>query len=424
MSKNICLLLEALSIIICLHYLYGEKFKFNIINTSYLTIHMIIMTAINYYDFPRVSTIMIYPVIGVYCLVRFGRKWKALMINNALYMVIISGIQLLVAMFYGKIFKVLFFSDLDLLIINVGAFLLILFILPRVRLNRLSIYLQDKERILILYLILCIALTLSSLISYKIIKGLEMYQYIVFFIGILLIVLLVGQLGKYKIKSKEIETELKMYQLYEESFHSLIEEMRLRQHEFDNHINTIYSLQYTCKTYDKLVNAQKEYSQVILKENRHNKILKAGNPLLIGFLYGKIIEIEKLGIDISYNISITDLDVGVPVYKLVEILGNLTKNAVEAMSYSKMHKALHIAVIEIDGLFEIEVRNKSDFIQYSEIENFFRRGFSRKGRNRGLGLYNVKNICTEYSLQLCCENKEINNENWLWFSVSNKRISH
>ena len=211
-----------------------------------------------------------------------------------------------------------------------------------------------------------------------------------------------------------------MYQIYEDSFQNLIDEIRLRQHEFDNHINTIYSLHYTCDTYEELVRLQEEYGHIVKQENRHNKLLKAGNPLLIGFLYGKIIEIEKLGIEINYKISIRELNIRVPIYKMVELLGNLVKNAIEALMGSDINKKMYILVVENNGEFNIEVRNRSVFMEYREIEQFFRKGFSKKGSNRGLGLYNVKNICNEYSLKIFCENKSFDNENWISFVITNK----
>lgn len=178
-------------------------------------------------------------------------------------------------------------------------------------------------------------------------------------------------------------------------------------------------MHYTCNSYEELVKAQNEYSHAVIKENRYSKLLRAGSPLLIGFLYGRFVEIERHGIVISYQISIGELSVNIPAYKLVEILGNLLKNAVEAMLNSEIEKLLYISVIEIDGTLEIEVRNRSAFISYSEIESFFRKGFSKKGKNRGLGLYNVKTICDDYSLNIFCENKKINNVNWLSFIIKN-----
>lgn len=426
MIGRICLLLEALSIIVCLHCLYGEKFRLNIVNTSYLVLHMIIMTTINYYELDKVYTFIIYPLIAVYCGVRFGFKWKEIITNYILHMAIIGGIQLIIAIGYGWIFNMLSidmlkFENSELLIINAGVLIIIGGILPRLKLYKLSVYLQDKERILVIFLFFCLALVLYSFTNYKVINGFNFYQSVILFFSVFLFCIVAGQLGKYKIKSKEIETELKMHILFADSFRNLIDDIRVRQHEFDNHINAIYSLHYTCDTYEKLVTAQNEYSQAVLKENRYNKLLKADNPLLIGFLYGKFVEIEKLGVEITYQIDIGDFDVGVPIYKLVEILGNLIKNAVEAIGEVYEDKALHINVLEVNGEFGIEVRNKGAFIDYGEIEILFKKGFSKKGKGRGLGLYNVKNICNEYSLNILCENKLINEENWVSFTINNKK---
>lgn len=418
MSERICLVLEALSIVVCLHRLYGQRFKFDIVTLGFLTINMIIMTIINYYELPKIYTMIIYPIIALYCGIRFGFKIRALIINNILYLVLVGGIQVAVAMLYGRIFKVLFFTDMDLLIVNSIIFIIVLLVFQQIDINKLSIYLQDKEIILFVSLIFCILMTVSSVINYKVINGAELYQYTPLFLIIILICILAGQLSKFKIKSKTAEIELKMHQIYADSFHNLIEEMRSRQHEFNDQISTIYSQHFIHHTYEDLVNAQTERCQVLEKENRYNKLLVAGNSAIIAFLYGKFIEIEKMGVEVSYKVDINDLNVEVPVYKLVDIVSNLIKNAVEEMETDKM---LYFSLIEIDGEFELEVRNRSKYIEYNEIDMFFKKGFSKKGENRGLGLYNVKKICNEYLLNIFCENKNINGENWIAFTINNKK---
>lgn len=316
MIQRICLVLEALSIVICLHYLYGEKFKLDIKTTSFLAINMIMMTAINYYHMPKALTMFIYPVIVIYCGVRFGFEIRALIINNILYVAIISGIQIAVTLSYYYIFGIQLFGGKELLIINGMALILVLFILPKCRLHKLSKYLQDKERVFITALIISIVTAIYCLTQYKNMDRYGLYEYVFMFISIIFICFLVTQIGKYKVKSKEIEAELKTHQLYEESFHNLIDDIRLRQHEFDNHINTINNLHYMCNTYEELVSKQGEYCEDVIKENYFNKLLKAGNPLMIGFLYGKFMEAYKLGIEVVYAINIENLDVGVPTYKL------------------------------------------------------------------------------------------------------------
>lgn len=424
MITNICLLLEIMSIVLCVHRLYGEKFRLDIVTASFLTIYMIIMTAINYYKLPNVYTMIIYPIMFLYCGIRFGFHIKIIIINNLLYLAIIGGLQIAVTVPYYYVLGIQLFGKKDLLVINGVAFLLVLFIFPKCRLDKLSQYLLEKEKILVIALIVSIVVAVYCLTQYKNTDRYGLYQYIFMFICIIFICILVAKIGKYKVKSKEIETELKMHQLYEESFHSLIENIRLRQHEFDNHINAINNLHYMCDTYEELVSKQGEYCEVVIKENRFNKLLKTGNPLIIGFLYGKFVEMDKLGIVVSYSINIKDLNIGIPIYKLVEILGNLINNAVEAIKNMDEDKMIYVEMIENDGEFRIEVRNKSKFVLQDKMEMFFKKGYSQKGEGRGFGLYNVKAICMDNSLNILCQNTEIDGENWLSFIIDNKKRNH
>lgn len=219
MIERICFLLEVLSVIVCLHHLYGEKFKLDILTTSLVSIDLIIMTLVKYYEISRICTLMIYVVIIVYCGIKFGFKWKEIIINNILYMIIVGGIQLVVIACYGWIsnmfaFNMVAFESHEILIANSGVLLIVWIILPKFEIHRLSLYLQSKEGILIFSLFFCVLLTLSSLLYYKTIDGLKIYQNVILYISIALFCILAGQLGKYKIKSTEIETELKMNKLF------------------------------------------------------------------------------------------------------------------------------------------------------------------------------------------------------------------
>lgn len=118
MITNICLLLEALSVVLCVHYLYGEKFKLDIATVSYLSIYMIIVVGINYYNVPKIYTMITYPIMFLYCGVRFGFKIKAMIVNNILFMVIVVGIQFIVSSVCSIIYKVEFFENIMLLVVN------------------------------------------------------------------------------------------------------------------------------------------------------------------------------------------------------------------------------------------------------------------------------------------------------------------
>lgn len=419
MIGRICLLLEALSVVICLHHLYGEKFKLDIKTVGFLAIDMIMMTAIDYYGLPSTWSISIYLIMAMYCALKFGADWRCIVINELLSIAFVGIGQLIAAFICYSISGVQYFEGEDILIINTITIFMIKLLVPKIKLVVFLKYLQQKEKMTILSLFLCVGLLLYYMVNYKKINIMIVHESVVLFIVILFICVLVAQLEKYKMKSIEVETELKMQRIYADSFDKLIENIRLRQHEFDNHINAIFSQHYMYHTYEGLVDAQKNYCKCLLEENRYNNLLTKGNPIIICFLYDKFIEVEKLGIKVSYQISVAELEVGMPIYKIVEILGNLIQNAVEAMLIEDVEKHLYVAVMENKGIGEIRVRNISQYISKEEIRHFFEKGYSTKGENRGLGLYNVKRICDEYNFMILCDNVSENDSNWVEFKITN-----
>ncbi len=424
MIKNICLLLEVLTVVCCIHALYGEKLILDISTVSFLSTYMIILTMANYYQLPQQTSLIMYPIMFIYCGVRFGFKNASILINMVFCIIIVSCTQMLAALPFSIILGISWFTDFHLILVNCIAFIIVSIFLPKCKINKVMSYLQSKEKIQNIILIICLSLVMIWLLNYKEFTKLEFNQAMLLFISIVCIFVLADQLGRYKVKAKEAETELKMHKLYADPFQGLIENIRLRQHEFDNHIHTIYSQHYIYNTYDDLVRAQEDYCKIITKENRFNKILKAANPIIAGFLYGKLVEIDKLGIEVEYEIKIKELNIEVPIYKIVEILGDLINNAVEAIEKTESVNKLYVSLIESKRL-EIEVRNESPFVDYNVIDKFFVKGFSNKGQNRGLGLYNVKNICKKYKLDIYCENIEIDNINWLSFKViKEKALEH
>lgn len=417
MVVNLYLLFEVLSVVVCLHYLYGEKFRFDIVTVSLISIDLIWMQAIYYYHWNQSWSLMIYPIIVAYCVLRFGKDIKAIVVNNILCLIVIGCLQLGILMLVYIISGARVIDESKSLIINILLFSIMVVLLRKCKLNILSKYLQSKEKLLAIALCGAIGGIIISLLRYKNSDGFDLWSYLLLFISIIFMCVIVANLGKYKIRMLEAETELRAYKLYENSFRSLIDEIRARQHEFDNHINVIYGDHYLYHTYEELVQAQKDYCKDIIAENRYNKLLSAGNSMIIGFLYGKFIEAEKFEIQISYKVVILNLECGVPVYKLVELLGNLINNAVEELKEAKDENKLIVNMIESDNKLEIEVGNECRRIDYGRIQKFFEKGYSEKGSSRGYGLYNVKKICENYQMDIECSNRIINDTNFLIFKI-------
>ena len=227
---NVCLLLEALSIVICLHHLYGEKFRLDIATVCFLSINMIVMTAINYLSLPKVYTMIIYPIFFIYCGARFGFHFMRMIINILLCIVIVGGIQMITAIPFHYLFNIELFVENQLLIVNCFAFVIVSVLVPLFKLKKLSHILLSKGRILFISLFVCFFITLISIVVYKEFTLIELNQGILLFISIVFIFLLVDRLSLYKIKASEAETELKMHKLYGDSFEGLIENIKRKQH--------------------------------------------------------------------------------------------------------------------------------------------------------------------------------------------------
>lgn len=409
-------LFEALSIVFCLHYLYGVKICFDWVTICYITVDVVWMSIIQLFQIEHYWSILIYPLIALYCGVKFGYNYKAIIVNNILYIAILSGIQATLAIIFNIILGIERVGELDSIFLNIVVLLLVVVVLRKCKLDKLSKVLQANDKIIMICLIVVIIIVSLFLYNYK--KNItfnELY-YTLLGISLLLIVAVSIDIGKNKMEAREAEAELRLHRLYESSFRDLIDDICAKQHEFDNHINTIYSQHFICKTYDELVDAQKKYCKEILNENHFNKLLSKGNPVILSFLYSKFLEMEKRGIDVTYKVNIEELDCNVPVYKMVEIMGNLINNAIDAVEINHKKK-IYIMMVEEKDKICIEVSNQNELVDCKKINDFFKKGYSEKGKNRGYGLYNVRKICEEYGIAILHDNIVLEGENCLVFRL-------
>lgn len=143
----------------------------------------------------------------------------------------------------------------------------------------------------------------------------------------------------------------------------------------------------------------------------------SGNSIIVGFLYGKFIEADKKDIQVIYKLDFKDLACEVPDFRLIELIGNLFDNAVDAVLKETFRKEIYVAVTENTESIHIEIGNVSPQIDRNQIALFFKKKYSKKGNARGYGLYNVKNICTRYHIRLQCENELRKDCSWLIFKL-------
>ena len=242
-------------------------------------------------------------------------------------------------------------------------------------------------------------------------------QYGVIFVSVVLLFCVMYMWHKSYYKVKEQELQLEMHRMYNEGFEALISDIRKKQHDFQNHLNTIYSMHYTCHTYEELVEKQQAYVDAIQEENRYYKMLGIGNSVIVGFLYGKFLQEDKEGIIVSYDVRIGNLESGIPLHKMVEVIGNLFDNAMEAIKNSEKEKTIYLKFVENPDCIVFTIKNESDYIPQEEKIKMFEKGQSTKGEHRGYGLANVKQICEQYKCDLQVRNRKENDNMYLEFQI-------
>ena len=422
MIERIGFLIEILCVLLCIHALYGKKFRIDIKNIITIAGDLILMQFISEGQLPAVASILIYFFVFCYCIVEFGINKRELVVNTILYVVIICVLQI-VSWEILKFLNIVRISNagtgINNLCINSLVLVVILVVFPHIGLHKFSVFMQQKVILLRAILVMGVVFVLYMLLVMKAQNYLAPEHYVIITISLCLIwsVTYMWQKNQYKVKEQKIE--LQMHRMYDEGFQNLVTEVRRRQHDFQNHLNTIYSLHYTCNTLEELVQQQKAYMDAIQEDNQYNKLLSTGNPVIIGFLYGKFLQADKRGIAVIYKVKVENLEGKMPIHKLVEIIGNLFDNAMEAIEEQGVEPKIYLDFIETPDKINLKIKNESCYITQEKLLKMFERGESSKGEARGLGLANVKQICEEYKCDLQANNrKDEQNKSYMEFEIT------
>lgn len=413
---------EAIAVLLLLHTLYGKKICWNIYSIAFVVIDYILMLATKLFGVSQNLSVMIYPLLAIYCFVQFKSKIQEIIVNIVLAVIMLLGIQLIPLLVFGILGELLIgYENVAIVISNLIILIIAIVLYKKVDLHTISLTFQRNSKLIGLILLLESTLVFLLIFQYKNAYGKVPIKYTVISgIMVLIIILCIHGL-LYRIKYQEKQAELEAYKTYSAAFSDLITQIRARQHEFDNHISALCNLHYICKDYDELVQEQSKYAKDVISNNRFHKLLVSGNPVIAGFLYGKLSSIQEQGIEVTYTFHISEFTSKIPVYLVVELVGNLLKNAVEAVKTQQVEKQIHLSCIENENEFCLGVRNRSEKIPLDEIGRFFEKGYSSKGSGRGLGLYNVKEICEKYGVDIVCDNTEIDDKNWFLIELHIKK---
>ena len=184
--------------------------------------------------------------------------------------------------------------------------------------------------------------------------------------------------------------EDKLKSRYNEVLEEYFEKMRADSHEYKNHLNAIYGV-LQIGDYDQIKDLVKRYIQNVSNEDHLIELSKINNQLIRALIYSKISYATSIGINFKYYIKSSLKDISISDSELVIIISNILNNAIEASSESD-DKYVELTLSKKDNKYNIVVKNSVNNEDVINVLEMFNYGYSNKGDERGIGLYNVKTI--------------------------------
>lgn len=193
----------------------------------------------------------------------------------------------------------------------------------------------------------------------------------------------------YNILNEKKKDEIKTS--FDPLLNDLMGKLRANEHEYKNHLNTIWSIVQISKP-EEVREKVKEYIGNLVENNEvFSKLIDVENTIVKAVLYNKAQRAEKLGITYKYRVTSDLKNISLDNSELTVILSNLLNNAIEATSMIK-NKEIEVYIGEDEKYYTISVKNYTENMENENLYNIFKIGYTTKGEGRGYGLYNIKEI--------------------------------
>ena len=198
------------------------------------------------------------------------------------------------------------------------------------------------------------------------------------------------------LKQKKFEQE--HLQTYTDEIVGLYNEIRGFRHDY---AGMLVSMQMAIDSRD-LQEIDRVYNEVLVKANQKLRSDKytyfdlnnIEDTALRSLIAQSIVYARNKDVEFTLEVKDTITKLSIDLLDLVRMMSVLLNNAVEGAAESYL-KQMEVAVIKMDLETVIVIQNSCK-ITMTPSEDLFELGFSTKGRNRGIGLNNVKEILDQY----------------------------
>ncbi|CAH2212118.1 ATP-binding protein [Tepidibacter aestuarii] len=185
----------------------------------------------------------------------------------------------------------------------------------------------------------------------------------------------------------------------------IIQALRANTHEFMNKLHVILGL-VKLNEIDEL----RIYIKDIVKEQEQIRFFltkNIKNPTISAIILGKLNRAKELNVDMELceNCYLEKYYKNIQNENLLTIIGNLLDNAMEAIVRKGEDGEVYFRIEDVDDFIEIEVHDNGIGIEDENIERIFRRGFTTKEGEGGIGLFLVKKSINQLNGELLIDSK-------------------
>lgn len=273
-------------------------------------------------------------------------------------------------------------------IINISVILLIYFLNKKMTINFIDII---KKNIKIFIMVILQWFMIFFLFQYiNTTTWLSSIEKVLILLSILSLILLGIFLSIDIFRQFKKAEENKLKARYNEVLEEYFEKIRSDSHEYKNHLNAIYGV-LQVGDYEQIKELVKGYIKNVSNEDHLIELSKINNQLIRALIYSKISYATSIGINFKYYIKSSLKDISISDSELVIIMSNILNNAIEASSESD-DKYVELTLGKKDNKYNIVVKNSVNNEDVINVLEMFNYGYSNKGDERGVGLYNVKTI--------------------------------
>lgn len=419
MVRNIMGLMEILSFLYAFAATYRAKVKCNIYTVVFAISQLIILSGMNNHGMTEYLLGLSYVLMFLYCLLNYKEGIKRTIINCVLGFVEVAVVQIVCYFVVSFGFEILKLEMVQREILVTASYSIIIVLTSRyMHLDDISDFFMERNWLLRIVGIFILMLLGSQIWSIKRVHMLDAkFIFLVVYFALVLI-LMIFEWEKTKNEAEKKRVQLELNHLYYEAYEGLIQSIRDKQHDFKNHLNAIEGLLYSVDEYSKLVEEQKTYIHSIVEDIEPTKLLtKIENPLIAGFLNYKVSKAIKNGIEVRYDCIFPKCEIKIPEYQIVEMMGIICDNAYEEMSKRDKDKIIVIKLFLEGDKIAFFVANPYQDNDIESLSKFFERGYSSKGKERGIGLAKLKRMINENRGDILISQEELYGVNMIRIGI-------